>query len=61
MADTDDKENTKACPDCGGILGPEEPLMYEDTWCKYCQYTFHDCEVCGKVFEEEVDAGDCCV
>ena len=49
------EEDAVYCPDCGGPLDPY------DLHCANCQYAFHDCEICGKVYGEESDAGDCCI
>lgn len=49
--------STKWCPECGNKLGGHEvsPL-----WCPRCQYVFHDCEACLKIYMDEADATECC-
>jgi len=58
------REKDYNCPDCGGALGgyyDHSPnASYADNWCPRCEYSFHDCEVCGKVYTDECEAGDCC-
>ena len=39
------------CPDCNGTL--------VGTYCHDCEFEFYDCGICGKVYGDESEAGDC--
>ena len=49
------------CPDCYGTLGGTGSLSGDQgpNYCHDCEFDYYACGICGKVFNDESEAGDC--